>query len=71
MIVIFLSIKLLLLFLVCFCTLAGQSPAVEPSPQELKKFLMALDRQCKNYGWKDIRLTGIKFFHIHEDINVQ
>ncbi|MEN6374139.1 MAG: M14 family zinc carboxypeptidase [Smithella sp.] len=54
-----LSINLLLLFLICFCTLAGQSLAVEPSTQELKNFLMTLDRQCKNYGWKDIRLTGI------------
>jgi len=39
--------------------IAGQALALEPSQKELKKFLMILDLQCKNYGWMDAKLEGI------------
>lgn len=32
---------------------------MEPSPKELKDFLKILELQCKDYGWKDIKLDKI------------
>jgi murein peptide amidase A len=55
----FFSIKSLLLSLICFFIFTGQAFALEPSKKELKNFLTLLDKQCKNYGWKDLRLEGI------------
>lgn len=55
----FFSIKSLLLSLICFFIFTGHAFALEPSQKELKNFLTRLDRQCKNYGWKDLKLEGI------------
>lgn len=55
----FLSIKSLLLSLICFSIFAGQALAMESSQKELKYFLTIMDRQCKSYGWNDIKLEGI------------
>lgn len=53
------AIKSVLLLLICLIVLTGQAFALEPSQKELKNFLTHLDKQCKNYGWKDLRLEGI------------
>jgi protein MpaA len=45
------------LFLLLFS--AGQLFAFEPTPKELQEFLTKLDRQCKAFGWKDIKLNEI------------
>lgn len=55
----FSSIKLLFLSLVCFLTISGQASAAEFSRKDLKDFLTNLELQCKDYGWKDIKLSGI------------
>lgn len=56
----FLPIKYLLcLSLLCFFIISGEASALEPSPKELKDFLKILELQCKEYGWKDIKLEGI------------
>jgi murein peptide amidase A len=55
----FLSIKLILLFLLFLFINAGQAFAAEPSPAELTNFLTTLEKQCRDYGWKDIKLEGI------------
>lgn len=34
-----------------------------PSERELKDFLTILDRQCKDYGWNDIKVQGIPWEH--------
>ncbi|MGV8059165.1 MAG: M14 family murein peptide amidase A [Smithellaceae bacterium] len=55
----FFSIKILFLFLLCGFIIFGQAFAFEPSQKELKNFLTILERQSKDYGWKDIKLEGI------------
>ncbi len=55
----FISIKFLFLSLLCFLVFTGQSFALEPSRAELKDFLTILEKQSKDYGWKDIKLDGI------------
>ncbi len=39
--------------------ITSQVFALEPSPQELQSFLSRLERQCKDYGWKDIKFGEI------------
>ncbi len=56
---IFSPIKCLLLSLLCFFITSGQAFALEPSQKELKEFLINIERQCHDYGWKDIKLNGI------------
>jgi len=53
------SQKIAFLFLLSFFILAGQAFAFAPSPRELKDFLASLDRRCKDYGWKDIKIQEI------------
>jgi murein peptide amidase A len=53
------KIFFLLLFVIFFSS--GESAAQDYSAPELKKFLMEFDRQCKAYGWKDIRLHEISW----------
>ena len=55
----FSSIKSLLLSFICLIILTGQAFALEPSKKELKNFLTLLEKQCKNYGWNDLKLEGI------------
>ncbi|PKN76272.1 MAG: hypothetical protein CVU52_05520, partial [Deltaproteobacteria bacterium HGW-Deltaproteobacteria-10] len=55
----FIPIKFLFSSLLCFLVFTGQAFALEPSRAELKDFLTILERQCKEYGWKDIKLEGI------------
>jgi hypothetical protein len=33
--------------------------AFEPSAKELNEFISSLEKQCKDYGWKDIKLNEI------------
>jgi protein MpaA len=47
------------IFLLSFLILSGQASAFDSSPKELKDFLSALSRQCKDLGWKDIKLQDI------------
>jgi hypothetical protein len=47
------------IFLLSFLILSRQALAFDSSPKELKDFLSALSRQCKDLGWKDIRLQDI------------
>lgn len=56
---IFSSIKLLFLLSVCLFISSSQALALEHSQKELKDYLAILEMQCKDYGWKDIKLNGI------------
>jgi protein MpaA len=47
------------IFLLGFLILCGQVLALDSSPKELKDFLSALSRSCKDLGWRDIRLENI------------
>ena len=53
------SIKFLYLSLLCFFIITEQVFALEPSQKELNNFLVSLEKQCKDYGWKDLKLDGI------------
>jgi murein peptide amidase A len=48
-----------LIFLSSFIILTGRASAFDSSSKELKNFLSRLDQQCKDYGWKDIKLNEI------------
>lgn len=52
-------IKSFLLSLIIVFLLAGQVCASEASQKDLKNFISTLERQCRNYGWKDLKLNGI------------
>jgi len=51
--------KIFLLFLLFFFVLSGQAAAFVPSSKELHGFLDSLDRRCKHYGWKDLKIKEI------------
>jgi murein peptide amidase A len=51
--------KPVFLFLFFFFFLAGQAIAFDSSKKELKDYLVSLERQCKDLGWKDINLRDI------------
>lgn len=55
----FLSIKFLCLSLLFFIICTGNVFALDPSPKALKDFLKIMEQQCRDYGWKDIKLEGI------------
>jgi murein peptide amidase A len=50
-----------ILFLFSLFFLFGNAFAFDNSSKDLQNFLVALDRQCKVYGWHDVRLQEVSW----------